>query len=85
MARSASDGPTSPRPLSTAAALSPAAVTIAGSAPDAPGTGSFVADTSCSCRRVASSGGRQELPAPSVGGANVTGRECELCVLLPFA
>ena len=29
-------------------------------------TGSFVADTSCSCRRVASSGGREELLAPSV-------------------
>ena len=67
--------PTGPRPLSTAAALSPAAVTIAGSAPDAPGTGSFITDTSCSCRRVASSGGREELLAPSVGGANVTGRE----------
>ena len=62
MARSASDGPTGPRALSTAAA-------IAGSAPDAP---SFIADTSCSCRRVAS-GGREELP--SVGGANVTGRK----------
>ena len=42
MARSASDGPTGPRPISTAAAPSSAAVTIVGSASDALGTGSFV-------------------------------------------
>ena len=71
MARWASDVPTGPRPLSTAAALSPAALTIAGSASDAPGTGSFVVDANCSCRR---SGGGEEVLAPSVGGANVTGR-----------
>ena len=71
MARSAITGPTGARPLSTAAALSSAALTIAGPASDAPGTGSFVTDASCSCRR---SGGREELLAPSVGDANVTGR-----------
>ena len=72
MARLASDGPTGPRPLSTAAALSaPAAVTLVGPAANARGTGFFIADASCSCRR---SGGREvELLAPMLGAANVTG------------
>ena len=51
IARLASDGPTGPLPLSTAAAPSaPVAVTIVGPTADGPGTSSFITDTSCSCR-----------------------------------